>query len=263
MLVFSISVVIYKTDLKLIESMLLSINASIKQKYILYLIDNSCSDSYFSKVLNLINLQEFKDMNIQTIKSSRNGGYGFGNNIVIRNKELGRYHIVMNPDVIVFEETFKKIVECFQKHNVDMIGPKIILENKKVFNNTKKNPTFGILSLRVINQYLRSKVLKNFLNSRTYKKNNLDIESFNIEYFSGSFMAFKSKSLLDINGFDERFFLHFEDADITRSILINGKNIYCPSVSVLHKWNRETYKSYKMWLITLLSSFKYFVKWRK
>ena len=65
-----------------------------------------------------------------------------------------------------------------------------------------------------------------------------------------------------VDGFDPRFFMYFEDADLSRKFQKKGyRTIYYPYVHITHFWKRESQKSLKMALVFMISGFKYFHKW--
>ena len=66
---------------------------------------------------------------------------------------------------------------------------------------------------------------------------------------------------LKVKGFDNRYFLHLEDADFTRMCSYHGIVIHDPTLKVIHKWARGSHKSIRQMLCLLISLFKYFRKW--
>ena len=84
---------------------------------------------------------------------------------------------------------------------------------------------------------------------------------FDAPYLSGCCMVIRTSSFISIGGFDERYFLYLEDADITRSLSGVGRCLHFPRVSVVHSWGRGNYKSFRLLFVNLISSFKYFLKW--
>jgi hypothetical protein len=68
--------------------------------------------------------------------------------------------------------------------------------------------------------------------------------------------------LKKVGGFDPRFFMYFEDADLSRKLQAEGfKTVYYPYVNITHLWQRESQKRLKMALIFMISGVKYFQKW--
>ena len=66
-----------------------------------------------------------------------------------------------------------------------------------------------------------------------------------------------------LGGFDQRFFMYLEDADLTLRAKKFGRVVINPQISVTHIWERESAKSVKYLFIHILSSLKFLWKWRK
>ena len=64
------------------------------------------------------------------------------------------------------------------------------------------------------------------------------------------------------NGFDERFFMYFEDADLSRRIRKKASIVFYPNAYVYHAWKRDNTRSLKGIRIFLISMMKYFWKWK-
>ena len=65
-----------------------------------------------------------------------------------------------------------------------------------------------------------------------------------------------------IGGFDEEYFLYFEDSDITRTVRKYARVVFDPSVVVYHEWERESKHNFKLLLVHIRSMFYYMKKWR-
>ena len=72
----------------------------------------------------------------------------------------------------------------------------------------------------------------------------------------------KTESMKKIRGYDERFFLYFEDADLSRRLRKYGKIVYHPGMYVYHAWKRDNTHSLRGACIFLTSMVKYYRKWR-
>ena len=73
-------------------------------------------------------------------------------------------------------------------------------------------------------------------------------------------MFCRTSALKNCNGFDERYFMYGEDADLTRELQKIGKTMYVPQIEVTHEWKREN-RSLKGRLRQVTSMTKYFFKW--
>ena len=62
---------------------------------------------------------------------------------------------------------------------------------------------------------------------------------FDIENASGCFFMIRTELFRKIGGFDEGYFLYFEDSDITRTVRKYARVVFDPSVVVYHEWERS------------------------
>ena len=76
-------------------------------------------------------------------------------------------------------------------------------------------------------------------------------------------MAMPTEVFRRVGGFDRRYFMYFEDADLTRTISKTCRTVFCPQITVIHLWERAGAKKLKYFLIQVQSMFRYFRKWRR
>ena len=75
-------------------------------------------------------------------------------------------------------------------------------------------------------------------------------------------MLFKTADFIRIGGFDERYFLYMEDADICRTLLKNNRKIlFFPQERITHIHRRGSSKSIKLAFFHIISAIKYSLKW--
>lgn len=84
---------------------------------------------------------------------------------------------------------------------------------------------------------------------------------FEIENASGCFMLLRTSLFEQIGGFDPRYFMYFEDADLTRTIRKYAKAVCYPLATVYHAWERGSAHNTKLFLIHVHSMLSYFTKW--
>jgi hypothetical protein len=83
-----------------------------------------------------------------------------------------------------------------------------------------------------------------------------------VPFVSGAFMFCRTAILKAVGGFDERYFLYFEDADLSRKIRDCGyRTVYFPDVSVTHAWERLAHKTRRGAWLFIISACRYFSKW--
>lgn len=211
----------------------------------LYIIDNNSTDD----TLKRLNGQE----GIEIIKLNKNIGFGAAHNKIL-NLADSDYHFVINPDVTVSKDVFADIIG-FLEENPDavMAAPKILWGDGTEQQLPKSTPTFkylfsGRLSKKVRQDYVWGDRQIN--------------EPTEIDFCSGCFFCIRTKVFKDLGGFDTRYFMYLEDADLTIRAKTVGKVFFLPDITVTHLWERGSAKNIKLFLIHLISCFKFLAKWR-
>jgi hypothetical protein len=83
-----------------------------------------------------------------------------------------------------------------------------------------------------------------------------------VPFMTGAFMCCRTDVLKAIGGFDERFFLYFEDADLSRRVQQFGfRTAYFPEACVTHAWERMAHRNWRMAWVFSISAWRYFRKW--
>ncbi len=238
------------------EQAVLTINSVLEntKKYplSLYVIDNASPDNSYEK------LSEISD--IKLIRMKENVGFGAGHNATL-NENLGKYHAVINPDIELDDDTLSKLVDIMEENDdIAMITPKILGEDGNEQHLPKSNPTFKYLFLGRLSRL--GGVFKKIRKEYTREEERLE-KLTDIEFCTGCFFLIKSEIFAKIGGFDKRYFMYLEDADLSREVKKYGRVVFEPSVSVRHLWKRESAKKLKFLLLHLSSALKYLKKWRK
>lgn len=262
----SISLVTYRPDLKLLSVVLAYLGESLvknKIQTILYLIDNSCESTFHSNIKNCLDSNFVSNEIVQSefIINSENIGYGRANNIAI-NRTLSDYHVVINPDVFVNENTFLYAIQYMEKNPaVGLLTPAVFNEKGDQQFLCKKHPTLFDMFLRSFApKFVRKKFSKRIL-AYEMRDHDYNEEIDNICFPTGCFMFFRTNELKKINGFDPDFFMYYEDADIGRRITKHAKVTYVPKVKIIHKWARGTHTNRKLKWVTIKSGLVYWKKW--
>ena len=243
----SASIVLYnenKCDLeKTISSFL---NTSFNKT--LFLIDNSSSKDFLLK--EIINKDD-----VVYIKNDENLGFGKAHNLVL-DKIDSDYHLILNPDIDFNSNILNDLVEELDNNeNLSMISPEVKYPNGKLQYTCRKKPTIKEMVFRRIG------CNKKYVNQRQYLDKDLS-KPFHPQFIHGCFMLFKTDDFVKLNGFDERYFLYMEDADICRKIKQTGKEIlYYPKVNITHIYRKGSSKKIKLLFHHILSAIKYFRKW--
>ena len=192
-----------------------------------------------------------------------NPGYGRAvNRLVMRLGQSSPYIGVLNTDLSWQKGTFEQLLGWLQQHpQVSLAAPQILDEAGSAQQLCKQNPTLlGLFSRRFIPNRLKPNWLKRYDNWYVMSNQNYQ-EVFEAPYLSGCCMLIRSDAFHSVGGFDERYFLYLEDADITRKLAREGLCVHLPVAGVVHGWGRGNYRNLGLMAVNLASAWLYFRKW--
>ncbi len=205
------------------------VEATSKIDVEIIVVDNHSADDSCNMVKTLF-------PQVKLIENKTNFGFSKGNNIGVAEAK-GEYICVLNPDTVVAEDTFEKVLEFAEsKSNLGIIGCKLIDGSGKFLPESKRNvPTPEV-------------ALKKILGDTTlYYANHLEENSISrVEVLVGAFMVMKRDVYHSVEGFDEDYFMYGEDVDISYKILKKGfDNYYYGGTTVIHFKGECTFKDRK------------------
>ena len=239
------TIVLYHEDQEILKR---TIGAFLKMplKKKLFLVDNSATRSFQNF---------FNDEEIEYFFPGKNIGFGKGHNFVLE-KLNSKYHLLLNPDIEFTATTIPILISQLEKDkDVAFVTPKVVYPNHEKQYVCRKHPTFFDLINRRVKIFPKA-ILKNEYRNQDPTK------SFYPDFIHGCFMLFKTTVFKELKGFDERYFLYMEDADICREIEELGKKkLYFPEVTIVHHHQKESAKSLKLFWVHTSSALKYFFKW--
>jgi len=249
----SIAIVTYNNS-NVIKKCLNSIFETTKNlKFELIIVDNSSSDDTIEIIEN-----NFK--NIKLIQNNKNIGFGAAHNIAIKSGK-GKYHLVLNPDIIFTENSIEKLVNFMEANPaVGLVSPKIVYPDGKIQYLCKRFPCLFDLAVRRFTPRFIQDLFKKRIDYFEMRETGYN-KIMDVPYLSGSIMLFRKSILEKIGGFDENYYMYFEDADITRRMAEISRTVFYPYTSVIHLWEQGSHKDIKLFFISLISTAKYFNKW--
>lgn len=217
-----------------------------------YLIDNGSSTqkiehAVFEEVKNVVNFIELEE----------NYGFGKGHNSVLGQLD-SEFHVIMNPDITLKDLTgFSKAIGYLVDHqDVVLLSP--LVRDKRTGNIqylNRKEPTVFDLFLRFLGPCFFASRQQQFT-KQADGYDHIQTE----ENATGSFMILRTAAFEELKGFDPRFFMYFEDTDLTVRLSKIGQVIIYPQFTVYHGWRRANH-SIKGMMPMIQSMVKYFNKW--
>jgi GT2 family glycosyltransferase len=195
---------------------------------------------------------------IECLPQKVNRGFGAGHNRAIPLMKSA-YHAVVNPDIVVPCGALLDMIRFMDTNpDIGLLTPKVVSPDNSLQYLCKHHPTFLDLFLRLA---LKGKFRKrqDWFEMRETRYDHV----FDVEYATGCFMFFRTEVFLQIHGFDEKFFLYLEDADITRRVNEVARTVFYPCVQVVHEWQRDQHRKIALMWVNVKSWLHYWWKWHR
>lgn len=173
---------------------------------------------------------------------NENLGFSKGNNYGIE-RAKSKYVLLLNPDTLVAEDTFRKCVDHLKTHpNAAGLGVHMIEGHGQFLPESKRGIPTPLAAF-----YKISGLSSLFPKSKTFSKYHvayLDKDhNHEVEILSGAFMMMERQSLLSVGALDEEYFMYGEDIDLSYKLLKSGnQNLYFAGTHILHYKGESTKK---------------------
>lgn len=221
-------------------------------------VDNhSCDESIGFMRAQLMNLP-----GVRIVEERANLGYGRGNNAAEK-LARGEYILILNPDNVLPPDGAEKMLAALTSDpTVGIVGPALVYPDGSIRPSARKFPSpFDLLSKRMFPARWHAAY-------EAERRRLLSAPAVDVDWLVGACLLLRRDLYKELRGFDERYFLFFEDIDLCRRIHGMGKKvIYLSSLKVLDKKGRLSGSSIvslvtrKTTRIHLASAVKYFWKW--
>lgn len=180
---------------------------------------------------------------VKLIESKENLGFSKANNLAYA-KARGKYIHFLNPDTVLPEDYYEKLIPFMEKTpNVGAVGPRIIDGKGRYAPDSKKAfPSFWVSVSKVLG--LSSLFPKSHFFNKYYAAHIDEFEIATVDILSGSTLLIR-KNVIDKSGgaFDESYFMYCEDLDLCYRIQQAGfDNYYVPITSMVHYKGESTKK---------------------
>ena len=202
-------------------------------------VDNNSSDDSCEMMKQLF-------PHIKLIENPVNVGFPKGNNIAVAEAK-GEYICILNPDTVVAEDTFEKILNYVtlsgvEVSNTGIIGCKLIDGTGNFLPESKRGvPTPWVAFTKIFGLYKFSNYFGKY-----YAQHLTENQSGKVDVLVGAFMVMKRDLYLQVGGFDENCFMYSDDIDLSYMIQKLGKeNFYFHETSVIHYKGESTVRDEK------------------
>ncbi|RTY82314.1 glycosyltransferase family 2 protein [Flavobacterium sp. GSP27] len=196
-------------------------------------IDNNSSDDSCAMMQKLF-------PNVKLIQNKENIGFPKGNNIGVAQAQ-GEYICVLNPDTVVAEDTFMKVLAFAQKQSdLGIVGCKLIDGTGRFLPESKRGvPTPWVAFTKITGLY---KLFPGTF-GKYYAQHLSENQTGKVAILVGAFMVMKRDLYLEVAGFDEDCFMYSDDIDLSYRVLKEGRfNYYFHETTAIHYKGESTVK---------------------
>jgi GT2 family glycosyltransferase len=257
----SVSVVVYHPDPALLARTLASLARAASSEALsgrevhLLIVDNDGLPDLGASVDELSRA----GISHTVVRGHGNVGYGRGHNLAIA-QASSRYHLILNPDVDIEPSALLKALEFMDAHpDAGLLTPAIVDDSGQLQYLCRQFPTLVDLFVRgflprAARRPFESRLARYEMRAQINERDTL----WDPPIVSGCFMLFRTDVLKKLAGFDARYFLYFEDYDLSLRTHEVARVVYAPDVRVLHHGGGASRKGMAHIRMFAASAFKFY-----
>ena len=173
-------------------------------------------------------------------------GFGENHNQAFR-QARGQYFGVVNPDVRMDSDVFPLLMAGVDAPAIGMAAPLVLNEAGAIDDSARHFPT----PLKILCKLFRRCRGGDYV---------IGTEPIYPEWVGGMFMVFRSDVYRQMGGFNEKFFLYYEDVDLCARIWLKGLRVaLIPGARVTHEARRSSHRSAAYLTLHLRSMARFFL----
>lgn len=235
----TVSIVLYHSDVERLRSTLNSLLAAIDflpqaPRVVIALLDQSEDAAYHRQTVELIaTLMPAANIEI-CLSRADNQGYGSGHNRAA-GPHPATFYLVLNPDVDMAADCLRLGLEALQQHgDIALVAPRAYCSDGAEEFLAKGYPSVWVLALRAFAPGWLRYLCQRRLDAYELRHLNPADPLQDVTLISGCFMLMRRASFDAVGGFDERYFLYFEDYDLALRLARANRVVRVPSMTITH-----------------------------
>ena len=266
---FSVAIVTYKSNPTQLAATLQSLLQSVAHAKLalpdlqaqLYIVENDAQQrrcvQQVEQLLQSAQSNVFADVNLSLSKT--NVGFGGGHNQAIDALQSD-VHLILNPDVEMAEDAVLNALQFFEHApDVGMLSPHAVNDDGSYLYLCKRYPTVLDLFVRgFVPQRWHWLFAKRLARYEMRELMAAQLPATDIEIVSGCCMFARTSLLQEAGGFDDAYFLYFEDFDLSLRISQLANVAYAPSVKIVHHGGNAARKGWRHIQLFARSGFLFF-----
>jgi hypothetical protein len=154
------------------------------------------------------------------------------------------FFCIMNPDVRLPVDPFPALLNCLNDDTLGVVAPAVVSPDGQIEDSAREFPS----PLSILGKAL----------GRRHASDTAPAGMSYPEWVAGMFMLFPRRAFERAGGFDESYFLYYEDADLCARLRRLGYRVgYCADVSVVHAARRTSHRNlrYAAWHLASMTRF--------
>lgn len=263
----SVSIVVYHSPFGLLDAAVESLECAMQfaqadgmdLRLVLDVIDNSGRKAYREQLQDWVDsgLQgRFESVNY--LCSGRNLGYGAGHNLSIV-RACSDYHLVLNPDVSLADDALLAGLQFMQDNpDVIMVNPRAVNTEGRSQHLCKRYPSLLVLFLRAFAPRPLKRLMWTYMSEYELRDQDAPSAAVAAPLMSGCCMLATTDALHRVDGFSERFFMYFEDFDLSMRLLPLGRLMFYPQMQIVHHGGYSARKGLRHIAMFAHSGWKFF-----
>ena len=200
--------------------------------------------------LNLPEMLPFSEFEfpflVKLIRNPEPKGFGANHNQAFKDAS-GNFFCVLNPDIRLLHDPFPILLALLEDTSIGLVAPLVLGATGFTENSFRRFPT----PMRIAKKIIKCPAPPDYL---------VLTDVIYPQWVAGMFMLIRHSLFSDLEGFDERYFLYYEDVDIcVRIHLLGYKLAFCPDAKVIHFAQRTSHKNLKYLRWHLTSMIRFFL----
>lgn len=191
--------------------------------------------------------RSFFSFHTTIIRNERPLGFGANHNQAFKCCTT-EFFCILNPDVEFLEDPFFEMIDCLSDNKVGIAAPVVMDAEGKIEDSYRKFPT-PLLILK-----------KALLGAKGIYISSPDSLVLYPDWVAGMFMMVRSSTYKSLGGFDEKYFLYYEDIDLClRSWRAKYSVKVSKKVTLIHNAQRDSHRSLGFFFLHLKSMCRFFL----
>lgn len=187
---------------------------------------------------------------VRLIQNPTPKGFGANHNAAFL-ESVGAYFVILNPDIELPEDPFEPLLELAQRDSLNICAPVILDAEGRVEDSARNFPTPYSLFKRLLCRLLGRPIIADTLRQ--------DEDTLLPDWVAGMFVMVPRDLYQRLGGFNDAYFLYFEDVDFGARARLAGCHILvCKHARVIHKAQRDSHRRLRFMWWHVQSAAKFF-----